>query len=88
MQDTNKKLIKALSKIIARRRKLSGKSMYKISAEASMSKSTWREAELGICSNMSLSTLWKIAEGLDIKPNILIEEMQNELGENFSMSDI
>ena len=88
MQDANKKLIKALSKIISRRRKLSGKSMYKISAEASMSKSTWREAELGVCSNINLTTLWKISEGLEVKPNVLIEELQKELGENFSITDI
>ena len=87
MQDANKKLILALSKIIKRYRKLSGKTMYKISAEASMSKSTWREAELGVCNNITLSTFWKIAEGLEIKPSILIEEVQIELGENFSMTD-
>ena len=87
MQDTSKTLIQALSGIIRRRRKLSGKSMYKISAEASMSKSTWREAELGVCNNITITTLWKIAEGLEIKPSVLIEELQNEIGDSFSICD-
>ena len=52
-----------------------------------MSKSTWREAELGVCKNMTITTLWKIAEGLDIAPAILMEELSNKLGKDFTLSD-
>lgn len=37
---------------------------------------------------MKLTTLWKIAEGLDIPLAILIDELTQELGEDFSLSDI
>ena len=62
--------------------------MYAISAEISMSKSTWREAENAICQDIRLTTLWKIAEGLDIPLATLIDELAKDLGEDFSLSDI
>lgn len=52
-----------------------------------MSKSTWREAELGVCKNMTITTLWKIAEGLEITPAMLMEELSNKLGKDFTLSD-
>lgn len=88
VENNNIKLIKTLGTIIEKHRKEQGKTIYKISAECSMSKSTWREAELGICKNMTIITLWKIAEGLDISPAILLEELKNKLGKNFSLSDL
>ena len=81
------KLIKTLGSIIEKHRKEQGKTIYKISAESSMSKSTWREAELGVCKNMTITTLWKIEEGLDIAPAILMEELSNKLGKDFTLSD-
>lgn len=53
-----------------------------------MLKSTWREAELGICKDINLSTFWKIAEGLDIQPAELLKEIQDSLGEDYSLSGI
>lgn len=88
VENNNIKLIKTLGTIIEKHRKEQEKTIYKISAECSMSKSTWREAELGICKNMTIITLWKIAEGLDISPAILLEELKNKLGKNFSLSDL
>ena len=55
------KLIKTLGKVIKKRRQELNKSMYLISAECGMSKSTWREAELGVCKDINLSTIWKIS---------------------------
>lgn len=92
MQDSfeNKtiRLISTLGTLIRKHRKAQGKTMYAISAEISMSKSTWREAEIGICRDMKLTTLWKIAEGLDIPLADLIDELTKELGEDFSLADI
>lgn len=53
-----------------------------------MSKSTWREAELGVCKDINLSTLWKISEGLNITLADIIIELQSELGEGFSLADL
>ncbi len=30
------------------------------------------------------STLWRIAEGLNIKPHVLVKKIEEELGDNFS----
>lgn len=87
MQDKKEILIKALGEIIKKYRKASGKTIYKISAESSMSKSTWREAELGVCKDINLSTLWKIAEGLDVNPAILVNELYYKMGEGFFLTD-
>ena len=81
-------LIKTLGDIIKARRELTKKSIYKISAEISMSKSTWREAELGICKDINLTTLWKIAEGLEITPIQLLKEVQDKLGKDFSLVEL
>ncbi len=81
------KVIVVLSKIIERHRISTGKSMYKIAAESGLSKSTWREAELAECRNITLSTLMQIADGLEIPLNKIIEELYEELGENFTLID-
>ncbi len=87
MQGQKDVLIKTLGEIIKKHRKNIGKTIYKISAECSMSKSTWREAELGVCKDINLSTLWKIAEGLGVKPAIIIEELYQAVGSEFSLCD-
>lgn len=81
-------LIQNLGDLIKKHRKAQGKTMYAISAEVSMSKSTWREAEIGACKDIKLTTLWKIAEGLDIPLATLIDELSKKLGEKFSLSDL
>ncbi len=84
----HRKLISVLGKIVKNHRIKQGKTIYAISAEVSMSKSTWREVEEGICNDIKLSTIWKIAEGLDISVSVLMNELSSELGESFSLSDI
>ena len=77
-----------LSKIISTHRKNTKKSMYLISAESSISKSTWRELEKGMRNDINLSTFCKIAEGLDIPPHELLKELTDKLGDDFSFSDL
>lgn len=91
MQDTSKdkirKLVKTFGKIIERHRKEQNKTIYKISAEIAMPKASWRELENGVA-DFRFSSLWKVAEGLDIPPETLIAELHEELGENFSISGL
>lgn len=82
-----KKVINALSKIIERRRVATGKSIYKIAAECGLSKSTWREAELAECTNITLSTLLQIAYGLEMPLHEIIKELYKELGDDFTLID-
>lgn len=86
-EDKKIQLLKTLGKIIRTHREKQNKTIYAISAEASMSKSTWREVEIGACKDINLTTLWKIAEGLDITPQSLIEELNIKLNKNFSLTD-
>lgn len=60
--------------------------MYSISAEVGVPKATWREVELGL-KDFRFSTIWKIAEGLEIPLYQLIKELQDELGEDFSLTE-
>ena len=82
--DSNQIFMSILGNVIEKYRKLHNKSIYSISAEVSMSKSTWREAEKGACNDIKLTTLWKIAEGLEMRPSDLLKEIENQLGEDFS----
>jgi len=92
MQNTEKKatikIIKSLGKIIKKHRLRQNKTIYKISAECSMHKDSWRVIEKGLVNDIKISSLWKMAEGLDILPADIVVEIQNELGENFSVSGI
>ena len=92
MQDYSKKttikLIKILGKIIKKHRLEQDKTMYKISAECSIHKDSWRLIEKGLVNDIKLSSLWKIAEGLDIPPEALIAELRKELGDDFSISGL
>lgn len=80
MQDLKKELRQAIAKVIKARRT---KSITKSADEIGMGKSLWADLENGI-KDPQISTLWRIAEGLDIKPHILIKMVEDELGESFS----
>ena len=82
-----KKLIKAIGALVKKHRIEQNKTMYSISAEAGVPKATWRELELGL-KDFRFSTIWKIAEGLDMPLDQLIKELQDDLGEEFSLSDL
>ena len=67
-QKVDSTYMKALSEVIAKRRRISNKSMYLASAESSIAKSSWRDIERGLRKNINLSTFCKIAEGLNMEP--------------------
>lgn len=85
MQAQLTKLTKTLGTIIKQHRISSGKSVYKISAEASVPKTTWLRIEKGDCENLYFGSIWKIAEGLEIPPEELIKELREKLGSDFSL---
>ena len=80
MQHLKQKLQFAIAKVVKNERK---KSITKSADEIAMGKSMWADLENGI-KDPQISTLWRIAEGLEIKPHILIKMVEDELGENFS----
>ena len=83
----SKELIKAIGELVKEHRIEQNKTMYKISAEAGVPKATWRELELGL-KDFRFSTIWKVAEGLDMPLDKLIKEVQDKLGDKFSLSDL
>ena len=87
-QKVDSTYMKALSEVIAKRRRISNKSMYLASAESSIAKSSWREIELGFRSDINLSTFCKIAEGLNMEPWELLKELCEKLGKDFSFTDL
>ncbi len=87
VENIDNKFMKALGKIVKLHRKELKKSMYEISAESCMSKSTWREIELGICKDIKLKSLYKIAYGLNIPGSTLLKELEQNLGSDFTLSD-
>ena len=80
MQNLKKKLQKAVAKVVKLNRT---KSITKSADEIAMGKSMWADLENGI-KDPQFSTFWRIAEGLDIKPHILVKMIEDELGEDFS----
>ena len=87
MQYPKEKLTKVLALIIKNHRIKAKKSIYQISAESAVEYSTWRKIEKASSKDINLSSIWKIAEGLDITPEDLIKELRLKLGENFSITD-
>lgn len=87
MQDKfyeNKELFqKTLGAIIKQHRLKSKKSISLISAEIGMTKSMWADLEKGI-KDPQMSTLWRISEGLNIPLSLIIEELKEKLGKDFT----
>ena len=81
MQETKKELLKITGNIIKKYRGI--KSISLLSNEIELSKSIWSEVEKGN-KDIQLTTLWRISEGLNIKPSELIKEIENMLGKDFS----
>lgn len=92
MQDNSKQInnyfMSILGTIIETHRKKTDKTIYTISAEASVPRSTWRDIEFGIRNDVNLSNFCKIAEGLDISPDKLLKELLDKLGKDFSFTDL
>lgn len=53
-----------------------------------MSTNSWNRIEKGLSLDPSFTTIWKIAEALDIYPDELIREVREKLGDDFSLSDL
>ena len=81
MQDTKKELLKTTGNLIKKHR--GNKSISLLSNEIELSKSIWSEVEKGK-KDIQLTTLWRIAEGLNMKPSELLKEIENILDKNFS----
>lgn len=77
------KLQQALAKIVKELRLKQNKSISLSSAEIGITKSIWADLEKGI-KDPQLSTLWRIAEGLEIPTSQLINLLEKELGNNFT----
>ena len=80
MQDRKNELQKTLASIIKNYRKTS---ITKLSDEIGISKSILSDLENGN-RDIKLSTLWKIAEGLEILPSVILHDVEMKLGKNFS----
>ena len=80
MQELKKELQKAIANVVKNQRK---KSITKSADEIGMGKSLWADLENGI-KDPQFSTLWRIAEGLEIKPHVLVELIEKELRKDFS----
>jgi len=81
MQERKNELQKALAIIIKKHRK--NQSISQLANEIDLSKSIWAGIEKGE-RDVQLSTFWRIAEGLDIKPSQLLKEIERKMGEDFS----
>lgn len=92
MQSSSKnatiRLVKVLGKIIEKHRLEQKKTMYKISAECSIHKDSWRQIEKGLVHDIKISSLWKIAEGLELDPIDLLKEAKEVLGKDFTISGL
>lgn len=80
MQEQKILLQKATAKVVKNLRK---KSITKSADEIGMGKSLWADLENGI-KDPQFSTLWRIAEGLEIRPHQFVKMIEDELGANFS----
>jgi len=84
MQEVKLKFQKAIASVVKRLRK---KSITKSADEIGMGKSLWADLENGI-KDPQLSTLWRIAEGLEIHPYELVKLIEEELGDKFSFLEV
>ncbi len=78
MQDKKEILKSILSKKIKKYREISNKSISLICNEIDLSKSIWSDLEKGI-KDPQFSTLWRIAEGLNIPLSEIVIEIEQEL---------
>jgi transcriptional regulator with XRE-family HTH domain len=83
-EKNKKKLQKMLSDVVKQRREKTNKSISLISAEIDMTKSMWADLEKGV-KDPQLTTLWRIAEGLEIPLSLIISELESKLENDFSL---
>lgn len=83
---SKKELQQTLADIVRTYRNKQSKSISKISAEIAMTKSMWTDLEKGI-KDPQLSTIWRISEALNVPIDILIKELKEKLGKDFTLID-
>ncbi len=90
MQHANKKkseiIIKALAKVIRQERENQNKSLRVLADEYDIPKSLLSRLENGI-NEPKLISIWTISEALNMPVSELIKLVENELPENFSLTD-
>ncbi|MBO7672510.1 helix-turn-helix transcriptional regulator [bacterium] len=85
----NRKILcNAIALVVKEHREKLGKSMHTLSAEGSVNKASWVLLESKKVKYPSLVVLWKIAEALNMKPSELIKEVEDKLGDKFSLSGL
>lgn len=83
-EDMKAKYKKELGLLIKDLRIKQNKSISLISDEIGMTKSMWADLEKGI-KDPQLSTLMRISEALNTKTSLILADLENKLGENFSL---
>lgn len=73
-----------LGKLIKEYRLKTNKSISLITAEVGMTKSLLADTEKGI-KDPQFSTLWRLAQGLNIPLSEIIKELENHLEDDFSL---
>ena len=81
MQEEKEKLQRALGIVVKKYR--ARYSINKLANEIELSKSVWSDLERGK-KDIQFTTFWRIAEALNVPPTVLIMEIQDELGKDFS----
>lgn len=82
MQEKRLKFQNALAKIIKGHRQELHLSMTESSRKIKLTKSIWSNLEAG-SRDPQLSTIWRMAEALNIPLSQIIIELEQELGKNF-----
>lgn len=82
MQDKKLKFQNSLARIIKKHRQDLHLSMSKTSDEIGLTKSIWSNVEAGN-RDPQLTTIWRMAEALNIPLSKIIIELEKELGEDY-----
>ena len=86
MQDKKLKFQNALAKIIKKYRENLQLSMTKTSDEIGLTKSIWSNVEAGR-RDPQLTTIWRMAEALNIPLSQIIAELETTLGKDFFLEN-
>lgn len=86
MQDKKLKFQNALAKIIKKYRENLQLSMTKTSDEIGLTKSIWSNVEAGR-RDPQLTTIWRMAEALNIPLSQIITELETTLGKDFFLEN-
>lgn len=86
MQDKKLKFQNALAKIIKKYRENLRLSMTKTSDEIGLTKSIWSNVEAGR-RDPQLTTIWRMAEALNIPLSQIIAELETTLGKDFFLEN-